>query len=589
MRDNRRFLGPVSDPGPLLALATFALAFVGLGVVWLGGSLGAWLSGAGWQPPRFGPGMVILLLRGVPLWPGADSGWVAAGILTLALLVVAAASPVAVWALRRWQSAHPGLATRAHVQHLTTAALISEARRLRRSLKDRPASDLSGPDVGILLGRLAGTRLELRASYENVGVIIAGPRVGKTSRLVANPVLDAVGPCIVTSVRPDVYTITAHHRQRRDSRIWLFDPQNITHGEQDMWWDILSMARTLEGARRLAGHLTRSMGKSHHGDGEFFTAAGRSTLTNLLHAAALDGRPLAEMLNWTSDQRDRTAVYILRRHGLLAMSNALERMTKLAQETQDGVYEHVRQAVASLYDPAIAAWVTPQPGAEKFDPAAFVESTDTLYMLSKEGGGGASGILAALTDACLDAGVRLAEASRGGRMDPPMLAMLDEAANICRIEDLPNKYSIFGGFGINVLTVLQSYDQGVDAWGQEGMKKLWGASTIKLLGAGMDDYRFLDELSHLVGMRAIVEQSLTTSRGGTSHTRSRRRERIIDAAEIRELDKKQALLLATATRPALVDLQAWYERPDADQLQADKDELERRIEERAAAKREGHR
>ncbi|WP_199860183.1 type IV secretory system conjugative DNA transfer family protein, partial [Thermobifida halotolerans] len=404
MRDDRRTLGLFGDPAPLIGLGALALALLGLGVVWLGGTLGAWASGAGWNPPRFGPGMIILLLRGKPLWPGADSGWIAAGILALALLVVALASLLAAWAVRRWRASVPGLATRAHVQDFAPKAATTKARRLRRSLQGVPDSQLTGADTGLLLGNLAGTRMELRSSFEDVTVVIAGPRVGKTSRIVANPVLDAVGPCLVTSVRPDVYTITARHRERQGGRVWLFDPQNITHGEQTMWWDILSMARTLEGARRLAAHLTRAMGKSHSGDGEFFTAAGRSTLTNLLHAAALDNRPLADMLNWTSDQRDRTAVYILRGHGLQAMADALERMTKLAQETQDGVYEHVRQAVASLYDPDIAAWVTPQPGAEEFDPAAFVESKDTLYMLSKEGGGGASGILAALTDACLDAG-----------------------------------------------------------------------------------------------------------------------------------------------------------------------------------------
>jgi hypothetical protein len=30
---------------------------------------------------------------------------------------------------------------------------------------------------------------------------------------------------------------------------------------------------------------------------------------------------------------------------------------------------------------------------------------------------------------------------RGGRFDPPLLVVLDEAANICKIADLPRLYS----------------------------------------------------------------------------------------------------------------------------------------------------
>ena len=42
----------------------------------------------------------------------------------------------------------------------------------------------------------------------------------------------------------------------------------------------------------------------------------------------------------------------------------------------------------------------------------------------------------------------------GGRLDPPMTAVLDEAANVCRISDLPDLYSHLGSRGINVVTLL---------------------------------------------------------------------------------------------------------------------------------------
>ncbi|MEK8229329.1 TraG/TraD/VirD4 family protein [Oerskovia sp. M15] len=60
--------------------------------------------------------------------------------------------------------------------------------------------------------------------------------------------------------------------------------------------------------------------------------------------------------------------------------------------------------------------------------------------------------------------------------------MLDEAANVCRWRELPNLYSHYGSRGIVLDTVLQSWSQGVEVWGESGMKKLWSASNVKVYG-----------------------------------------------------------------------------------------------------------
>ena len=170
-----------------------------------------------------------------------------------------------------------------------------------------------------------------------------------------------------------------------------------------------------------------------------------------------------------------------------------------APETRDGVYETARTAASCLSDPDIMAWVTPPaPPLPTVDITAFPESTDTLYLLSKDGAGSAAPLVAGLTDQVLRAAVRAAE-TRGGRLDPPLLAVLDEAANICKISDLPQLYSHFGCRGIVPITILQSYPQGAAVWGEQGMGALWSAATIKLIGAGIDDAKLAEDLSRLVG------------------------------------------------------------------------------------------
>lgn len=587
MRNDRRQPGAFAgDPWPFVLGGTVVLLLAVLGLLWLGGTLGAWAYGAGWNPPPFTVGTLFRSLGGEPAWPGVPTVWTGGGITVLSVLVSLAVAAVGVWAMRRSSSAAPGLATRAQVRDFTHGPRLKQALRLRPELKDKPRKQVTGADVGLILGYLEGTRTLLRASFEDVMLILAGPRSGKTSRIVAMQVLEAIGFCLVTSVRADAYAITARARGRQ-GKVFLFDPQGIAHRPQETWWDMLGWAgRKLDNARRVAKNLSKTVeDPDKRGGDAYFTAAGQATLTNLLYAAGLGGRPLSDLLAWSTDHLDAAPVDILREHGLGALADSLRETTELPDETRRGVYGHVQQALMPLYDPEIARWVTRVDGAVEFVPEDHVGRTDTLYLLSKKGSGGASGVIASLADACIDAAVTQAEATRGGRIQPPPRLTLDEAANVCKIEDLPDLYSTLGGMGIQVTTILQSYDQGVDAWGRSGMKKMWGAATVKCVGAGLDDYSFVDQVSQLVGMRAIVEESLSTSRQGASTTRSRRRERIIDAAEVRELERSTALMFATSTRPAMIRMPAWFEGPDADQLSKDKEFMDLETERLAAEKK----
>jgi len=127
-----------------------------------------------------------------------------------------------------------------------------------------------------------------------------------------------------------------------------------------------------------------------------------------------------------------------------------------------------------------------------FDPATVVCSTGSLYLLSKDGGGSAAPLVAARTDRVLRCAVRAAE-DRGGRLDP--------------------------------LTILQSYAQGERVRGRAGMRALWGATTVKLLDAGLLDAAFVEDVSRLVRRRDVPADSWSSGRGSTSRTGSTRRER----------------------------------------------------------------
>jgi type IV secretory pathway TraG/TraD family ATPase VirD4 len=441
-------------------------------------------------------------------------------------------------------------------------AARARARRLRPSLNH--CDDVHPDQTGVLLGELAAPGgPPLRACHEDTILAVMAPRAGKTTALAVPAMISAPGPVLATSNKNDLYTTTVA-RQARRGRVWVIDPQNILHTDRALWWDMLASAATIEGASRLASHfIAAGVDAAHRGD--FWTQAGKNLLTGLFHAASVSDKQVADVLMWLSTPSDRTPVTLLRQAGREALARQLASTVAGAPETRDGIYETARQAVSCLLDPKVLAWVTPDPRVPQFDPRIFVTGPQTLYLLSKDGGGSAAGVIAAAADAVLRAAMNAAERA-AGRLDPPLLAILDEAANVCRIEDLPDLYSHLGSRGVIPITILQSYKQGVRVWGEHGFDALWSAATVKVIGAGIDDADFADKISRLIGEHHVPETSVSHGSTGRSVSTSRRRERIMDAGQVRRLPKGTALLLATGLPIGLIRLLPWHTGPHADEL-----------------------
>jgi type IV secretory pathway TraG/TraD family ATPase VirD4 len=221
-------------------------------------------------------------------------------------------------------------------------------------------------------------------------------------------------------------------------------------------------------------------------------------------------------------------------------------------------------------------WVTPHhqgrfgggAGRREFDPHAFVRGAGTLYSLSKEGRGSAGPLVTALTVAVTEAAEDLAKRSPGGRLRVPMVCVLDEAANVCRWRELPNLYSHYGSRGIVMLTILQSWSQGVEVWGRDGMTKLWSAANMRTYGGGVAEADFLENLSRTIGDVDLEQHSTSHGRGGRTTNRSTRRERVLDVADLAALPKGRVIVVASGARPVLARTLPWMDGPHADAVRA---------------------
>jgi type IV secretory pathway TraG/TraD family ATPase VirD4 len=434
------------------------------------------------------------------------------------------------------------------------------ARHPRR--RDRRA--LADADMGVALGSLDHTRVTLWASWEDVILAVMAPRSGKTTALTIPVVLAAPGAVLCTSNKADAVAATAKLRAATTAeRVWVFDPQQIANAERSWWWNPLDGVTTYERAHRLAGHFVAALGA----EVDFWRLAAHDLLAGLFLAAGIGERSIGDVHRRLVDSRDASPIRIpadVAEHDAVA---SLEARRAAPAETREGVFETARTAGACLRNPAILAWVTPPDieTVERFDVARFVTSRQTLHLLSKDGADAAAPLVAALTDRVFVEATRAAERA-GGRLDPPLVAVLDEAANVCRIADLPDLYSHLGSRGVVPITILQSRAQGQRVWGRDGFAALWSASTVKLVGAGIDDAAFAEDISRLVGEHDIEVRSVSYGRDRASDSISVRRERVMSAAEVRRLPVGTALLLATSCPVARVHLRPWYAGPDADRI-----------------------
>jgi len=587
--------GGHTDTAAWVIPAAAAVAAVIGGALWTAGGLASVLAGRGWHSPPFTLTTLIAIVRNGTggFWPGTEPRLLLTLAAALAALVLL---PAAVLLLRGYLNApaaddpRRSLARGVHLAPMLRRHAAVRAQHLRPSLAGRKPSRLADGEVGVLLGRLGSTShaAQVFCSWEDVAVAFMAPRSGKTTALAVPVTLAAPGPVVLTSNKTEGWKETAALRfAQTGERVWTFDPQRIAHTPQSWWWNPLRDLRSVAEANRLAGHFVATVQDDRR---DIWGPAARELLATLLLAAAVSGGTLLDVYAWLADEATPIPGGLLREHGYDLLARTLRGTQDSPPETRGSVYFTARAATACLRDGQITAWVTPPTPLDadrsvdrgaadapdgvgrplvEFRPEAFPGSRQTLYLLSKDEGGSAGPLVAALTDRVLRCGVTAAE-HRGGRLDPPMVLVLDEAANICRIADLPALYSHLGSRGIVPLTILQSYSQAVGVWGETGTKALWGAATVKLIGPGMDDPAFAEDLSRLVGDHDVltVSRSSGGGRGGASRTQATRQQRILPASAVRELGKGQALLLATGTKPALLSLQPWYTGPHATQITA---------------------
>jgi len=561
----------------VLAGVGAGLAVLAVGGVWVCEHLAAVLAGTP-RPTRDPLRLVLAVATGRVPWGTVQ--WMVAAGLFVALLVLVFVGILALPKSRGGKRMRSDRSARhmgrgRDVEHLTAAGSA------------RKAKGLGAVGPGLPIGQAVAGHKMLHTSWEDMAILVAGPRTQKTTAYAIPALLAAPGAALATSNKPDLYAATRELRAQR-GRLWVFDAQQVVSGSEPSWyWDPLSYVAPRDergGIRRLpSGMVVASETRAERLAAQFVTSArpagakvdayfdteAENLISLVLLAAACAGEPLPIVYSWlTEPKKCDAAAAVLHAEGFVLQAEALAALGLLPDKQRAGVFGTARSLLTWLRNRDVVQWITPGAGRPAFDPVAFASSTDTLYPLSREGSGSVGPLVAALTMAVLDALEERAAATTTGRLPVPFVGVLDEAANICRIRQLDSYYSHFGSRGIVLLTVLQSWAQGAEAWGTHGMEKLWSSANARIYGGGVDDPAFLRRLSDLIGEAAQVQRSVTMSKVGRSVTRNVQRETILTPAELRELPQGRAVVFASGTPAILTHPVPWWEGPHAGAIRA---------------------
>jgi type IV secretory pathway TraG/TraD family ATPase VirD4 len=356
-----------------------------------------------------------------------------------------------------------------------------------------------------------GHRGWLWAGAEHSTLVLGPPRSGKTSSLVIPNILLSEGSVVSTSTKPDVMRATAMSRSC-DGWAFLYDPSgeiDCPRNVERVGWSPLTTARSWDaavvtadamvGASRL---ITVRSGEHH------WSERAGALLSTLLHAAALEGLSMPDVLHWIDRHNGAPALEILAAGAGedAPATDLLAGIVATDPREQSGIWS-TASGVLAAYRTAGALTSTRLP---PLDFEAFCGAPNTLYMCST---GRRQRQFAPLVVAVVgdvrDAAYARSREERGG---PPTLLALDEVANIAPLPDLPAMVSEGAGQGLLVLACLQDLSQARGRWGPaaDGFLSLFGTTVVL---RGIADTPTLRDISALAGDREVATTTVSQSVG----------------------------------------------------------------------------
>ncbi len=563
--------GPGAGSGVLVGLVAFTALLLFTPV--LAAHAAYVVSGRPW-PTTGGPLWSMIHLwssPGTPLraWPnenGRPPTWLVWALTAamLGALTVAVAFVVVLLLRRSRRSGSGGMASAGQeARTVTLPALRSQAEHLRpRLAASTAARDIRPEQLGTFIGRSSATRQPIYLPAETSGIVSGLSGSGKTTSVAIPAVLDWDGPQVISTTKTDLLRTTWRAAADRGP-VAVFDLMDLAGGVLPaLSWSPIAECDDPETADTRSRVLL-DRGTAGHDPNSDFRAEGRRVVRALLHAAALSDATVSEMLAWAYNPQEQKPEQIIANstRGWRLYAEELRAVRLSPERQRAGAYLSVRSAMDGLSSPRVLGGIDGRPSRSTSMRQWLTDGTGSLYLIShKVDLPGAEKVVTLLVADILSTARQIASASPGGRLDPLLGLWADEGTNAAQLSNWATVLSDSRGWGISAKLLVQSRALLRGTYGREAGEAIWGAAGMRLLVGGGEGGTDTRELAEAFGEHEVSTMSRST--GGNS-TVGTRRQAVRTAADIRNLDPGQAILLASQLPPIEVSLTPWWQRKDA--------------------------
>lgn len=529
-----------------------------LAILWLTGAAAGALFGSGWAPIHLDQ----LLFAAIRLPSHLDSpraAWprgVARGLpgplgFYTSLVLVLAASAGFAWVARGC------------VDRLGIALPFPGQERRPPSARLASKRDLKllrvpSPQPGRLtIGRRGGMLL---ATEERQSVIVFAPtQTFKTTGFAIPALLEWEGPVLATTVKNDLIADTLARRAAL-GEVAIFDPARATDMPTSRITPLWG-ATTWRGAVRVGGRLMSAarLGRSSGmQDADFWFAAAEKLVCPLLFAAAANGETMGTVIRWLDEgpeASDLEVTDLLQETGVAEARRQWQATLNREERQRSSIYTTAEIALAAFADPIVLEETA---GAD-YTPSMLLDGgANTLFLsaprMEQER-------LRPLFSNIVQEHLALVEAlfaETEKPLDPPLLLLLDEAANIAPVPHLDQVAATVAGQGVQLLSIFQDLSQTEAVYGPRA-SSIVNNHAAKFVGSGISDPKTTRFFSDLIGAGMFRQQSQTAGeKGRRSTTEGETYRDLAPPTVLRESKPGTGILVYRHLRPTNISLRPWF-------------------------------
>jgi type IV secretion system protein VirD4 len=408
----------------------------------------------------------------------------------------------------------------------------------------------------LTLGRVDG---HLVAAEPRQSVIVVGPtQTGKTTGFAIPAILEWQGPVVATSVKSDLLRDTHAARSAiPDANVWIYDPTHST-GYPAAGWTPLAGCESWQGAQRVASWLVQAARGSSSGleNAPFWYGAAEKLLAPLLLAAVHADLTMADVIGWLDTKAVDQVNWGLELAGEPAALNAFAATTTREKRTRSNVYATAETVLAAYADPGVLA------SAETSDLRAeelLDGGAHTAYICAPAHEQRRLQPLFATLVQEITARAYEHATQTGKPLDPPLLLVLDECANIAPLRELTTLASTGSGQGIQLISVFQDMAQITAVYGRDDAPTIVSNHRAKVILSGIADPRTLEYVAGLLGDEQV--QHLASTRGADgrrSTTESVVYRTLAPAHTLREMRPGNGVLVYGHLPPTKIAMRPWF-------------------------------